>query len=148
MKHKRKAKREGKEKGQSLTEVALVLPVVLLILAGVLDLGRLYYVTVALTDAAGEGATYAAISPPTSPEVEAEIKARTQAASGGMVQIEADEVAVICPGNCADIVAGDPVTVTVGYDFTVATPVIYAIVPDGVIRLRGIASESVLTGGM
>jgi Flp pilus assembly protein TadG len=144
MKQNRKGKREGKEKGQSLTEVALVLPIALLILAGVIDLGRLYYVTVALTDAAGEGAAYAAINPS---DIEG-AKARAQAASGGLVQIEADEVGVICPGDCADIAAGMPVTVTVGYDFAVATPVINAMVPGGVIRLRGIASESVLTGGM
>lgn len=139
MKHIRKS--EGKEKGQSLTEVALVLPVLLLILAGVLDLGRLYYVTVALTDAAAEGATYAAINPtaPTSA-----IVARAQDASGGLVAIDAGMVAVDCP----TVAAGAPVTVTVKYDFTIATPLINAIVPEGVIRLQGMASEPIISGEM
>lgn len=138
MKHIRKGK--GKEKGQSLTEVAIALPVILLILAGVLDLGRLYYVTVALTDAAGEGAAYATINPYATDE----IIARTVAASGGMVQIEADNVTIDYPV----IQAGMPVTVTVEYDFTVATPIINAIVPDGVLRLRGVAAGSIMTGEM
>ncbi|MEE8391842.1 MAG: TadE/TadG family type IV pilus assembly protein [Anaerolineae bacterium] len=138
MKHVRKGKR--KEKGQSLTEVAIALPVILLILAGVLDLGRLYYVTVALTDAAGEGAAYATINPYATDE----IIARTVAASGGMVQIEADNVTIDYPV----IQAGMPVTVTVEYDFTVATPIINAIVPDGVLRLRGVAAGSIMTGEM
>jgi len=140
MKRLWKRNRKGKEKGQSMTEVALVLPVMLLILAGILDLGRLYYVTVALTDAAGEGAVYAAIRPNSADE----IIARTQAASTGLVQIDMEKVTVDCPS----LVAGQPVTVTVDYDFTVATPLINAFVPDGVIKLRGVASEPIVTGEM
>lgn len=140
MKRSWKEKREGKEKGQSILEVALVLPVILLILAGVLDLGRLYYVTVALTDAAGEGATYAAINPNDTDE----IVARTQAATEGLVQINTEDVTIDCPS----VSPGRSVTVTVGYDFTLATPLVNMIVQGGVLRLRGIASESILTGGM
>ena len=140
MKRLWRGKRKGKEKGQSLVEVALALPVLILILAGALDLGRLYYVTVALTDAAGEGATYAAINPHDT----AEIVSRAQAASGGLVQIEPGNVAIDCPV----VAAGMPVTVTVSYDFTIATPLVNMIVPDGVMTLQGIAAESILTGGM
>ena len=127
---------KGKEKGQSLTEVALVLPVLLVILAGVLDLGRLYYVTVAITDAAAEGATYAAINPNATDE----IIARAHTASGELVQIDDGTVRIDCP----TVAAGAPVTVTVNYTFTVATPLINAIVPDGVLKLRGVATEVIL----
>ncbi len=140
MKRLWKTKREGKEKGQSVLEVALVLPVILLILAGVLDLGRLYYVTVALTDAAGEGATYAAINPNDTDQ----IISRAQSAAEGLVQIQTENVIVDCPS----VSPGNPVTVTVGYDFTLATPLLNMIVRDGVLRLSGTASESILTGGM
>ena len=133
-------KRNGKEKGQSLTEMALVLPVILVILAGVVDLGRLYYVTVALTDAAGEGATYAAIDPSNTDE----IIARTQASTGGLVQVGTEQVTVDCPS----VTAGSTVTVSVSYDFTVATPLVNLLVPDGVVTLQGVASEIILTGGM
>jgi hypothetical protein len=143
MKHiwKRKGTGEDREKGQSLTELAIVLPFLLLILSGVLDLGRLYMVVVALTDAASEGATYAAIHPHAT---SLEISERSEAASGGFVQLDAEMVAVDCPV----IASGAPITVTVGYSFTVATPLINAIVPEGVIRLRGTATEPILTGAM
>ena len=145
MKHTRKGREKGehkgKERGQSLTEMALVLPVILFILAGVLDLGRLYFVTVALTDAASEGATYAAIDPDATV---AEILGRAQAASGGFVPLDAGMVTLDCPV----VAPGAPVTVTVGYTFTVATPLINALVPNGAIRLRGIASEPILAGEM
>ena len=140
MKRLWQGKRKGKEKGQSIIEVALILPVMLLILAGALDLGRLYYVTVALTDAAGEGANYAAINPHDSDG----IVSRVQDASGGMVQIETEDIAVDCPV----VSPGRAVTVTVSYDFTVATPIVNMIVPGGVLELRGVAAESILTGEM
>jgi Flp pilus assembly protein TadG len=131
---------KGKEKGQSLTEVALMLPVLLLILAGVLDLGRLYYAYVTVSDAAAEGATYAAINPNDGDE----IVSRTQAATDGLVQIDASMVGVDCP----TVAAGAPVTVTVGYTFTLVTPIINAMVPDGTLMLHAAATEAVLLGEM
>jgi hypothetical protein len=47
-----------------------------------------------------------------------------------------------------DVVSGAPVTVTVGYNFTVATPLINAIVPDGVLTLYAVATEPIVTGEM
>ncbi|MGJ3238815.1 MAG: TadE family protein [Anaerolineae bacterium] len=55
------------EKGQSLVEFAITLPVLILILSGLLDLGRLYYTFIALEEAVAEAALYLAISP-TCPE--------------------------------------------------------------------------------
>jgi len=54
---------KNKEQGQSLVEFALTLPVLLLILSGLLDLGRAYYTFVALEEAVAEAALYLAISP-------------------------------------------------------------------------------------
>lgn len=51
------------ERGQSLVELALSLPLILLILSGLLDLGRLYYIHIALEDSAAEAAMYLAINP-------------------------------------------------------------------------------------
>lgn len=127
-----------KERGQSMLEIALALPVLLLILSGLLDLGRLYYAYVAVTDAAAEGATYFAMNPNDSDEA----FARAQEASGGLVELEEDMVAI----ECGDIALGAPVTVTVSYPFHLATPVINAIVPDGVLTLRAVANEAILTG--
>jgi Flp pilus assembly protein TadG len=51
------------EKGQGLVELALVLPLLLLILLGIADLGRAFYYTVMITGAAREAAAYAAVNP-------------------------------------------------------------------------------------
>ncbi len=51
------------EKGQSLVELALIIVFVLIILAGLVDLGRMMYEYLTMRDAAQEGAGYAAIYP-------------------------------------------------------------------------------------
>jgi len=52
------------EKGQSLLEMAFAIIVLLVLLAGIIDLGRLFFTYIALRDAAQEGAAYASICPP------------------------------------------------------------------------------------
>ena len=50
----------ARETGQSLVEVALALPILLLILLGLADLGRAFYYTTAVASAARQGAAYVA----------------------------------------------------------------------------------------
>lgn len=130
------------ERGQGLVEFAIILPILLIILSGVLDLGRLWYAYVAVTDAAAEGATYAAMLP----EDISGIYQRAQEASGGLVQIEPDAVDVFCPTCATTPASGDQVTVTVNYTFTLVTPFLHALVPDGQLPLVARASEAILAG--
>lgn len=124
-------------RGQSLVEFVIVLPVLLIIAAGVLDLGRLYFAYVAVTDAASEGAAYAAMHPTSGSTV----IARARDASN--LTAEDSDVAFYCP-TCPSISSGDSVTVTVTYSFTLVTPIVNAMVPGGVIPLRAVASEAIL----
>lgn len=48
---------------QALVEYALMLPILLLLVMGTMDLGRLFYTKMVLTNAAREGANYLAYSP-------------------------------------------------------------------------------------
>jgi len=52
-----------RSRGQSVVEFALVLPILLLLLAATIDFGRLFYLYVAVNNAAKEGALYGARSP-------------------------------------------------------------------------------------
>ena len=52
-----------RQRGQSLLEFALVVPILLLIFAGAADLGRIFYTYVAIENAAKEGALYGARYP-------------------------------------------------------------------------------------
>ena len=62
------------EKGQALVEFALVMPILLLLLCGIIDFGWIYYNQITLNNAAREGARYAVIhyDPTTDWKAEAE----------------------------------------------------------------------------
>lgn len=131
----RGTERKRRELGQSLVELTLVLPVLLIILAGLLDVGRLYHAYVAVTDAAAEGARYASMNPSATAD---QIKRRASAASGGLILIDEDQVGV----DPLDPSSSESVTVTVTYPFEVVTPLVNAMVPGGTIPLRAVVVES------
>lgn len=121
------------EFGQSLVEMAVMLVVLLIILGGVLDLGRMYFTYLALQNAAGEGAAYAAINPECKDDTITgcgdpnNTTYRVQNEStGNLIDWSNTTVIVEVPAN----VAGQPITVTVSYDYEVITPMIQVITGD------------------
>jgi Flp pilus assembly protein TadG len=124
------------QKGQSLVEVALAMPILLLILAGILDLGRAYYTFIALSDAAAEGAAYAAIHPTDVTQ----IIERAADGSRGLVVLEPEMVSV----DFNALNSGNPITVTVQYDYQVLTPIIMTFVPESKITMRAAVVQSII----
>jgi hypothetical protein len=55
--------KHGNPPAQALIELALVLPILLLLILGTMDLGRMFYAKMVLTNAAREGANYLAYFP-------------------------------------------------------------------------------------
>ena len=55
--------RRRRQSAQSLTEFALILPVLMLILLGVVDFGRVFYYWTSIANAAREGARYGTTHP-------------------------------------------------------------------------------------
>ena len=62
-------KKNQKESGQSMLELAISIIVLLILLAGVVDLGRVAYYYIAMRDTAQEAASYASIFPYRSDEI-------------------------------------------------------------------------------
>ncbi len=52
-----------RERGQSLAEFAILLPLLLILTLGAIDYGRVYFAYVSVTNAARNGAQYASVSP-------------------------------------------------------------------------------------
>ena len=72
------------ERGQALAEFALVLPLVLLFIAGIVEMARAWNIKQAVTDAAREGARYAVVQDAdiaTTDDVKAKIEERLALAS-------------------------------------------------------------------
>jgi Flp pilus assembly protein TadG len=121
-------RRPSVERGQSLVEFALVLPVFILVVVGILDLGRAVYAYNTISNASREAARVAIVNQ-TPADVQAE--AIKQSVSLG---ISAAEVSVTYgdpsgTGTCsAPYGVGCLASVTVEYVYTAATPVIGQII--------------------
>jgi hypothetical protein len=133
---------ERNAKGQSLVEFAVSAMFMLLLIAGIADLGRAFFSYMAIRDAAQEGAAYGS----TYPDDLAGIKNRVQGTSQTPVQLDDDSVVEVkieyeggaCEGD------GNAIRVTVEYDFRIATPLIGALVQDQSITLRTSVSDTIL----
>lgn len=116
------------DRGQALTEFALVLPVLLLILLALFDFGRAIYAFNAVSNSAREGARVAIVDQSQASGVY--IAAREAAAQGtalGLNPADPSQVAVTFPdplGACLGCTA----RVRVTYRFNAITPVIGAII--------------------
>ena len=60
---KRKLNKRIGSKGQSLVELALLMPFLLVLIIGALEFGRLFYTKIVITNAAREGAYYLSLNP-------------------------------------------------------------------------------------
>jgi hypothetical protein len=129
--------KNAKERGQSLVEVAITMPILLLIVMSILDLGRAYYASITLSDAAAEGAAYAALHPSRT----VQIIERVADGSNPLVVIEPETVSVYAP----DTTPGRPVTVTIEYDYEILTPLVNGFLEDGKIVMKARAVQSIIT---
>ena len=107
---------ERNDRGGSMVELALLLPLLLLILAGIADLGRAFHDSIVINNASREGARYASHFP--NDETRIKETARDEAVNSG-VAIDTNLVSVNCPVDCSDVAStsGMPITVTVRYPF-------------------------------
>ena len=123
-----KNKRDHRRKnGQSLVEFALVLPFLLLLIFGFLDLGRAIYYYSAIGNAAREGARYASVRPmdlQTDTDDQDEVKAIVQNYSVAL-GLDTDKITFPLDGADPDSDPDeDKVTVKIEYDFSPITPFI------------------------
>jgi Flp pilus assembly protein TadG len=109
-----------REGGQALVELALILPLLLLLLVGALDLGRLFYTYIGVVDGAREGASYAMTHP-------TDVTGITNAARlemGGDTGLVVD--APVCDSACASTTSfpGNTITVRVSKAFSLIVPLL------------------------
>jgi Flp pilus assembly protein TadG len=112
----KRARRRG-ERGQNILEFALIAPIFLSLVFGIVDFGLGLRAWISITNAAREGARVGAIRG----DCDA-IKQQVIDTSGGLVDPgTVDDQVTIDPAGC-DGTAGDSVTVTVSYEYDPITP--------------------------
>lgn len=121
--------RLGGERGAAIIEVALTLPLLLLVAVGIFEFGRAYQTSQVLTNAAREGARVAIL--PNQAADAAESRVRTYLQQGGLVSdtsvgvaISSVQLSMGAAGNAS----GSRVTVTYPFTFIVLQPVAQLVV--------------------
>jgi hypothetical protein len=112
------------QRGQAMVEMALILPILLLIIFGTIEFGRIYASDLMINNAAREGARAAALGAPDE-DIIIIIKDRCNLLDPTKLVIDVSPVAL-------ERVSGNPVTIDVEYPVAINMPIISAITGDPV----------------
>lgn len=120
-----RAQRLRGDRGAAAVEFALVLPLLLLLVVGIIQFGRIFSMQIQLSGAANAGARYLSVNPTD----EAETRNRTREAAVNLALSDA-EIAVTTPGTCSSTNA---VTVVASRVFVFDIP----LLPNADITIEG-----------
>ena len=136
-----------RRRGQGFVEFALILPVFLLIFAATLDLGRVFYAQISLTNAAREGAFQAARTPESFEEGQPCDTATNLVvcrvlleSKDSFVEVQPADVAMACTPSACTRAVGNTVQVTVQGSFVLLTPILSAVLGGQTLTLSGAAT--------
>lgn len=131
--------KKSSENGQSLLEMAVALTVLLILLGGIVDLGRAFFTFMALRDAVQEGAMYGALHPTSTVEIKNQVRD-----SSSMIpdMISADDITVELLGAAC---TGNGLRVTAVYDdFPLTMPFMGAILGRQTLTIRASVTATIL----
>jgi Flp pilus assembly protein TadG len=131
--------RRRSEKGQSLVEMAIGTVLVMVLLAGTLDLGRLYFTYLSMQSAAAEGAAYGSVEPLDFSGIEARVRGESPA---GLISWSS---ATVTPAILGAACSGGGIRVDVELDFTILTPFLGTVVGRQTVPLRASVVDTILT---
>lgn len=138
-------------KGQSLVEFSLSMLFFFLFIMGLLDLGRIYFIYVALEDSAGEAAIFMSINPKCDKAVSAANctnpnngEYRAQNAAGQTLDWSKPGVNVLIDYPTVGKSTGNLVRVRIQYPFELYTPIISSIVGADTIVITAQAAQPIL----
>jgi Flp pilus assembly protein TadG len=128
------------ERGQSLVEMAMSLVILLLLVGGIVDLGRAFFTFMALRDSVQEGALYGSINPTLTQEIKNHVLD-----SSDMVPdlIDSDDITVAVVGTAC---TGNGIRVTATYpDFPITMPFMGAALGRQTISISATVTDTILS---
>jgi hypothetical protein len=142
------------ERAQSIVEVAVSLPVIILLLIGTLNFGMAIFSFIILRDAAQEGALYASFDPNNEAEIESRARSINPQAAGSsayspvdlgdpeQVQVTVTIIGDDCQGISED--GSNSVQVGVSYDYPMFVPFADQVFGASTLRLNATATNVIL----
>jgi Flp pilus assembly protein TadG len=150
----RTSKKRQKQNGQSLVELAITLPVILLLLLGTIDFGMALFTYVVLRDAAQEGALYASFDPRNSVAIENRARGITphdpESISSSPVDLTDKELVTVTIKANGDKCQGshgkqqNSIEVSVSYDYPMLMPFAAQVIGSDTIPLTAEATNIIL----
>ncbi|MDO9303128.1 MAG: TadE/TadG family type IV pilus assembly protein [Anaerolineales bacterium] len=151
---KRKRKSTQSERGQSLVELAITLPILILLLLGTLDFGMAIFSYSMLRDAAQEGAFYGSFNPSNVAEIENRARnispraddevfsSPVQLRDTDLIKVNVKALGNSCQG--AKDGAANSIQVNVSYRYPILMPFIGRLIGSSTIPLTGTATNVIL----
>jgi Flp pilus assembly protein TadG len=128
--------------GQSMIEFAFSLVIILVLLVGLIDLGRAIFTYLALRDAAQEGASYASYNPADTTGITARVCNSSNMVNDLCINPGIDTDVTVIGNACS----GNGIEVQVTYNnFTLVTPFLGAIVGSQTIPISASVIDTILT---
>ena len=127
-------RREG-ERGTAILEMALLLPVLLLVVLGTIDFGRAVYVHNALANAARDGARFASVDPTNTTCIKTLAERNSSLANLGNSDV------TVTRGGSLDL--GQPVTVAVQSTYQPLSSLLAGAIGVNTITLRASATMEI-----
>ena len=140
----------GKQKGQSIVEFAMLSVFLIVLLAGVADFGRAYFIFLEMRDAAQEGAAYGSFTPSDLGGIEVRVRDTMKE------PIDLSDPTIVSviselsnpPYACASFnpltLESNNIKVTISYDMPIAVPFLGAIIGSQVIQLKATVEDAIL----
>ena len=153
-KQKNKPNRLAREQAQSLVELAITLPILILLLLGTVDFGMAIFSYAIIRDAAQEGALYGSFNPDNKAEIEN--RARYISPQGEdlifsspvdltnreLVQVEVKSIGDSCQGTTGG--KANSLRVRVRFYYPILMPFIGSIIGTDTIALTGSATNVII----
>lgn len=148
---RRRHRHHEHSRGQSLVELSLILPVLLVLIAATLDLGRVFYSQITISNAAREGAMQAAETPTSFLVNQACNKTTNKVmcrvvneAKGSFVSVAPADVSLACTPACTTGI-GNTVSVSVNGHFALITPLLAGFLGGQNLTLTSTVAAQIIT---
>ena len=149
---KNKTLAREKRQGQSLVEFAMSLLFLMVLLAGVVDIGRAYFTFIALRDAAQEGASYGSAFPTFCTQIRERIKSSSDTPVD-LGSLDNGDIAVLISGVDCDIAVGlglactpNEIKVEVTMDdFPISMPFIGSFLGTQTLTLKADVADTIIS---
>ena len=151
---KRKHRSNQSERGQSLIELAITLPILILLLLGTLDFGMAIFSYSMLRDAAQEGAFYGSFNPANVAEIENRARNISPRANDAvfssplrlrdkdLIKVNVQVLGSACQGAENDV--ANSIEVNVSYRYPILMPFVGRLIGSRTILLTGTATNVIL----